>query len=105
LLSRDAVYSGIFDKTFQTGQQHAGTEPFDQYFLQQIERWRKNLAVDLTQRNPNLRQSEINFLIQRLIDRIIFLRVCEDRELEKYEALKAITSYDDLKQLFVKADK
>lgn len=102
--SREAVYSGAFDTVFGTERQRPGTERFDQYFLQQIERWRRSLAEDLITLNPTLQQDELNFLVQRLIDRIIFLRVCEDRELEKYEALRGVKTYQDLKGLFVRAD-
>jgi len=34
--------------------------------------------------NPGLGQREVNFAVQRTIDRIIFLRICEDRGLESY---------------------
>ncbi|MEO7021157.1 MAG: DNA methyltransferase [Ktedonobacteraceae bacterium] len=104
-ISREAVFSGEFDKRFDSEGKQIGTERFDQYFLNQIEGWRKSLAEDLLLHNPLLNQDDINALVQRLIDRIIFLRVCEDRELEKYESLKEIKTYQDLKTLFIKADK
>jgi len=46
----------------------------------------------------------LNFLVQRLINRIIFLRICEDRELEKYRALQEAQTYAELKALFINAD-
>lgn len=104
-LSRDAVYSGQFDETFGVDKEQAGTEPFDQFFLQQIQTWRLRLADNLISRNPTLSEEEINFLVQRLINRIVFLRICEDRELEAYKALQKATTYDELKALFIQADK
>jgi hypothetical protein len=103
-LSREVVYSGQFDAALKVGTEQVGTEPFDQYFLAQIERWRKKLAEDLIQRNPQLTQEELNFLVQRLLNRIIFLRICEDRELENYQTLKGIQTYEELKALFIQAD-
>ena len=103
-LSRKAVYSGCFDERFGIEEEREGTEPFDEYFLGQIEQWRKQLAQDIAQRNPVLTQAELNFLVQRLLNRIIFLRICEDRELEKYQALQAVQTYDKLKALFRQAD-
>lgn len=103
-LSRESVYSGRFDQIFGAEEDFAGTASFDQYFLKQIERWRLELARDLVQRNPALKQKELNFLLQRLLNRIIFLRICEDRTLEKYQALLEVKTYDDLKQLFETAD-
>jgi len=103
-LSRNAVYTGKFDETFGRDQPRGGTERFDEYFLRQIEGWRRRLAEDLVEHNAKLDQDEVNFLVQRLINRIIFLRVCEDRDLEKYEGLKEVKTYQDLKRLFLKAD-
>jgi type I restriction-modification system DNA methylase subunit len=103
-ISREAVYSGRFDIIFSVDRLRAGTEPFDAFFLRQIERWRRSFAEDLIINNQTLNQDEINFLLQQLLNRIIFLRICEDRDLEKYETLKAVQSYQDLKKLFMSAD-
>ena len=103
-LSREAVYSGLFDQQFNFEKERTGVEPFDEYFLGQIEAWRERLAQDVAQQNPALTQAELNFLVQRLLNRIIFLRICEDRELEKYQALQAAQTYDELKSLFRHAD-
>jgi type I restriction-modification system DNA methylase subunit len=104
-LSRDAVYSGRFDTLFPMDTERVGTEAFDDYFLRQIEGWRAALSRSLVVRNPRLSEAELNFLVQRLINRVIFLRICEDRELERYKTLYNITSYDDLKRLFQDADR
>ncbi|MBN2006278.1 MAG: Eco57I restriction-modification methylase domain-containing protein [Anaerolineae bacterium] len=104
-LSREAVYTGNFDIHFGVAEERAGAEPFDEYFLSQIETWRTQLAQDVAWQNPALTQAELNFLVQRLLNRIIFLRICEDRELERYQALQAVQTYDDLKALFHQADK
>jgi hypothetical protein len=104
-LSREAVYTGNFDAQFSVEEERAGEEPFDEYFLSQIETWRVQLAQDIAQQNPALTQVELNFLVQRLLNRIIFLRICEDRELERYQALQAVQTYDELKALFCQADR
>jgi type I restriction-modification system DNA methylase subunit len=104
-LSSESVHSGKFDEIFHVAEEHAVAETFDQYFLQQIEGWRHALADDLSQHNTALSEDELNFLIQRLINRILFLRICEDRTLEKYKALKKVETYDDLKRVFQQADK
>jgi len=41
-------------------------------------------------RNPNLTTRELNFAVQVTIDRIIFLRICEDRGVEDYARLMAL---------------
>ena len=105
LLSREAVYTGSFDAHFGIVAERPGAEPFDEYFLSQIETWRAQLAQDIARQNPTLTQAELNFLVQRLLNRVIFLRICEDRELERYHALQAVQTYDDLKALFRQADR
>lgn len=76
--------------------------------MQEIERWRNLLARNIALRNPDLSQRELNFAVQCTIDRIIFLRICEDRGIEPYGRLMALNNgndvYKQLFQLFLKAD-
>jgi len=107
-LSRESAFSGKFDEVFRGDIEHPGAEPFDDFFLKQIENWRVQLAEDLISNNHELNVVELNFLVQRLLNRIIFLRICEDRNLEKYGTLKDLgteNTYQILKKLFDKADK
>lgn len=103
LLSFQSVASGYIDEYFSVT--HNETTTFDEYFLQQIEGWRQSLAADVIANNDGFNNEDINFVIQRLLNRIVFLRICEDREIEKYETLRKIKSYDELKQLFILSDK
>lgn len=102
LLSFNSIASGYIDDYFSLNENEAIT--FDDYFLKQIEGWRKRLATEVISKNKGFNEEDINYLIQRLLNRIVFLRICEDREIEKYETLKAIKSYDELKALFIKSD-
>lgn len=103
LLSFEAIKSGSLD-SIDTAELR-GEESFDSHFLNQIESWRQILAENVVENNADLSQDDINFLIQRMINKIIFLRICEDREIEKYETLKNISNYDELKELFIASDK
>ncbi len=103
LISFESASSGQIDDMFSVYERVVQT--FDDYFLLQIENWRKNLAQSAIQRNKQLDSEDINFLIQRLLNRIVFLRICEDRTIEKHETLKGIKSYEDLKALFLQSDK
>jgi hypothetical protein len=51
---------------------------------------------------------ELNFSVQRTIDRLIFLRICEDRGIEEYGQLMALLNaarvYPRLCELFYRAD-
>ena len=103
LISYESAATGSLDELFSVYERIGQT--FDHYFLLQIEVWRKKLAESAIGKNKNLNSDDINFLIQRLLNRIIFLRICEDRTIEKFETLKNIQNYEELKQLFIQSDK
>jgi len=108
IFSREAILRGSFDKYVESKKTKKGTAEVDAAFLQEIERWRELLARNIALRNPDLTQRELNFAIQQTIDRIIFLRICEDRGIEHYGRLMALQNgenvYKRLFQLFRKAD-
>lgn len=90
IFSRDAVLKGSFDKFAESAKAKRGTAHVDDEFLKTIEGWRAELARNLALRNPKLTQRELNFAVQRIIDRIIFLRICEGRGIEDYGRLRAL---------------
>jgi hypothetical protein len=90
LLSRQAVYSGDFDQRFTVEVTRHGTQQFDQLFLAQVRSWRERLAVDTNANTPGLTPAELTYAVQLFLSRIVFLRICEDREIEVYETLKNI---------------
>src|SRR5439155_12817873 len=108
IFSREAVLKGSFDKFAETNKAKRGTTEVDTAFLLEIENWRKELAENLALRNQKLTERELNFAVQRIIDRIVFLRICEDRGTETYGRLQALVSgpriYLRLCQLFQQAD-
>jgi type I restriction-modification system DNA methylase subunit len=107
--SKEAVLQGSFDRFAVSSKAKRGTTEVDAAFLTDIEEWRHDLAAGIAIRNPTLGQREVNFAVQRTIDRIIFLRICEDRGLESYGQLRALTErpgiYPQLCNLFQLADK
>ncbi len=108
IFSKDAILKGSFDKYAEENRTKRGTTEVDDDFLGTIERWRSELAKNLALRNSNLSQRELNFGVQRIIDRIIFLRICEDRGIEPYGRLQGLTNgpniYPRLCEVFEDAD-
>jgi hypothetical protein len=108
IFSRDAILKGSFDKYAESTKLKKGTAEVDDAFLREIESWREMLAKNLALRNPSLTQRELNFAVQMTIDRIIFLRICEDRGVENYGRLMALLNgtqvYERLCELFRRAD-
>jgi Eco57I restriction-modification methylase/restriction endonuclease TaqI-like protein/type I restriction and modification enzyme subunit R-like protein len=108
LLSKEAILHGSIEKFIAGRGSRTGTAEVDDRFLADIERWRVLLARDVHKRRPDLSTRELNFAIQRTIDRIVFLRICEDRGIEPFGRLKAAVSgkavYSRLLDIFKDAD-
>ncbi len=108
VFSKDATLKGAFDKYAEINKAKKGTAEVDAAFLQEIEAWRELLAKNFASRNPQLAQRELNFAVQRTLDRLIFLRICEDRGIETYGTLMALLNgervYSRLHDLFRRAD-
>lgn len=106
LFSKEAVLKGSLEKLLES--KIKGEISVDQAFLAEIETWRFNLATNLVLVNPKLKARELNFAVQITINRIIFLRICEDRGIEPYEQLfnllKLENIYQELGRLFINAD-
>jgi hypothetical protein len=108
LFSPAAIQRGAYDKYVESTTKKRGTAEVDDAFLAEIEGWRKELAQNIALRNPGLTQRELNFAVQITIDRIVFLRICEDRGVEEYGSLQALLNgtevYARLRILFDRAD-
>jgi len=108
IFSKDAILKGSFDKFAVSEKGKRGTTTVDKEFLAEIESWRRILAQIIAIRNRSLSIPELNFAVQQTIDRILFLRMCEDRGIEPLGQLQAIISgdrvYPRLCEIFEKAD-
>src|SRR6266513_1300869 len=108
IFSRESILKGSFDKFAESTKAKRGTAEVDDAFLDEIEKWRADLAGNLALRNPALSQRDLNFAVQRTIDRIVFLLIVEDRRIEVYGRLMALLNgehiYTRLQRLFREAD-
>ncbi len=108
LFSRDAVWSGTFDRFAHAETGKRGTGTVDEEFLREIESWRDILARNIALRNPDLAVEALNVAVQRTVDRLVFLRICEDRGIEEYGQLQGLLSregvYRALCEIFYRAD-
>lgn len=108
LLGKDAVYSGAFDTEWQTIETKLNQYSIDTLFLQQFNEWRKLLGSEIYKHDPKIKEQELNDIVQSYLNRILFLRVCEDRNLEDYQTLLKFANESDFKALikkFEQADK
>lgn len=103
IFSKEAILDGSFDNYVEGHDGiKKGTSSFDDEFLDEIGRWRIILAKNIIKNNHDISLEELNYAIQLLIDRIIFLRMAEDKGLEPYETLLNITQKKDVYKQFTK---
>jgi hypothetical protein len=102
VFSREAVWSGSFDRYALTKRQR-GTSEVDREFLKDIEGWRDELARNIALRNKDLSVDDLNATVQRIIDRIVFLRMAEDRGLEPEGQLLALCGQPDIYARFARS--
>ncbi|MCD2443462.1 N-6 DNA methylase [Agromyces sp. SYSU K20354] len=100
LISRDAVASGSLDAFIAEAPGRRGAERIDRVFLRDLEVTRGELLAHVADKNPSLTDAQLLNAIQLTLDRIIFLRFCEDRSIEPYGTLRdAAASKDPMKAL------
>ncbi|RLC92558.1 MAG: restriction endonuclease subunit M, partial [Chloroflexi bacterium] len=108
VFAKESLLQGSFDRYVQESKSKRGTGQVDAEFLKEIEGWREKLARNIALRNPGLSVRELNFAVQRTVDRIIFLRMCEDRGIETYNRLQALTNaphiYERMTDLYRQAE-
>jgi hypothetical protein len=110
LLSRDQVAAGSIDQALEALPKKARaagkgkakqqwlikpdrTRALDTAFLEFLDETRRDLASDLWKNNDHAELLDGNKLteaVQRVIDRILFLRICEDRDIDTGERLQSI---------------
>ena len=108
LLGHESVYHGTFDKEWNHIEEQLKLSSIDTLFLAQINEWRTLLGKEIYSHNPTIHREELNDIVQSYINSIIFLRVCEDRNLESYETLLNFANTNDYEALikkFKEADK
>lgn len=97
LISRDAIYSGRYDEFFENALRAGSRRPerVDDIFLGQINDWRLKLARSLYANAPKFEDLELlSDSVQSLINQIVFLRICEDKNLPVYRKLVGV-AHDD----------
>jgi len=108
LLARERVAAGSIDQLLEslpkkpTGKGKARQQwlikpdrsrALDTDFLEFLDEARRELASDLYKNNDHaelLEGNKLNEAVQRILDRILFLRICEDRDIDTGELLQSI---------------
>jgi type I restriction-modification system DNA methylase subunit len=80
-LSRERVLEGSLEALLPRDTKSKRLRiPPDKSFLEDLTGWRTGLAKDVHKRNPGFDVKLLNDVVQKLLDRIIFIRIAEDRK-------------------------
>jgi adenine-specific DNA-methyltransferase len=94
LFSREAVASGSLEKReaelpkLRGKAIKGGYQPVDEAFLEELDKYREVLAKAFKKSNPDLQSEELTEAIQRIIDRLVFIRFLEDKQIEEPEIIQ-----------------
>lgn len=107
LLGKESIYSGRFDEEWKDIEVRLKQWSVDKQFLKQINEWRLMLGKEILAADPTIDMELLGDEVQSYINKILFLRVCEDRNIETYKELLAIADngqFIALLDKFKKAD-
>lgn len=87
-LWRGNIISGWLNRLYASSSKGGGKE-LDVAFMGVLSTFRRKLAVELVEHNPSLISDDalLNYYVQVIMDRIIFIRVCEAKGIEAKERL------------------
>ncbi|HHQ44725.1 MAG TPA: hypothetical protein ENN13_01135, partial [Candidatus Altiarchaeales archaeon] len=91
LLSKDAFIAGELDKKAEREGRKKRSIPIDEQLFQDLNKWRELLSNDIAKRyGAKYHDYEIDEIVQRIIDRLIFIRKTEDIGIEENQLMKLI---------------
>jgi type I restriction-modification system DNA methylase subunit len=91
LFSRDEVFNDSLEKlALRDTASKRLRIPVDTAFLEQMTDWRETLAKDIYKNNPDISIQGLNDVVQRLLDRLVFIRMIEDRKIIESKTLREI---------------
>lgn len=93
LLSKEAVASNSLDKEAQRRAMMPPRIPVEKRLYQQLRTWREDLFTQIHHYDVKIPLTQIDEIIQRLFNRLIFIRTCEDRRLEDPVLLPALRQH------------
>ncbi len=103
-LSWDSLSGGGLAAVYGFDGHRRGESPFDAAFLEQFRSWRLLIGADVHHCDTGLPIAEVGRRTQRILNALLFLRVCEDRNLSAYQDLLNSAHAERVVEAFRKAD-
>ncbi len=96
LLSRESFEQGLIDKEAEKWGKKTKKISVDKQLLADFTRFRELLSKNIMKlnQNKNITEEELDESIQRILDRLIFIRNCEDRELEAKTLISSFREWE-----------
>ncbi|CAG0947139.1 Type IIS restriction enzyme Eco57I [Anaerolineae bacterium] len=99
LLSRPAFAEGLLDREAEKNFKRSIKTPITQTLFDNLTRWRKDLYKNLRAYNSLWSDKDIDDAVQRILDRLIFIRTAEDREVEGDKLMALVRELRDKNRL------
>jgi adenine-specific DNA-methyltransferase len=113
--SREAHATGSFDRWVaqlpprRRGRAVRVARPFerqvDEYFLEYLDSYREKLATSFKRENPQLEGPALTEITQRTIDRLVFMRFLEDKQIHTEELVPKIAHSNSPWSAFIKTSR
>ncbi|HOJ64980.1 MAG TPA: N-6 DNA methylase, partial [Spirochaetota bacterium] len=96
LLSKESFEQGLIDKEAEKWGKKTKKISVDKQLLADFTRFRELLSKNIIKLNQskNLTEEELDESVQRILDRLIFIRNCEDRELEPKTLISSFREWE-----------
>lgn len=96
LLSKESFEQGLLDKEAEKWGKRTKRIPVDKQLLADFTRFRELLSKSITKlnQNKNLTEEELDDSVQKILDRLIFIRNCEDRGYEEKTLLSNLREWE-----------
>jgi type I restriction-modification system DNA methylase subunit len=105
LLSKESFEQDLLDKEAEKWGKKTKKIPIDEQLLVDFTKFRELLSKNIMKLNQdkNLTEEDLDESVQKILDRLIFIRNCEDRELEEkklWEAKTETKTWKKVKEIF-----
>ena len=97
LLSKESIEQNLLDKEAEKVGKKEKRKPVNEAIFADLIEWRRELldSIDKTRQEIELSDDEKEEVVQKLLDRLIFIRSCEDRGFEDRLLESALRTWED----------
>lgn len=105
LASYESLTSEGLEGVYDYQRPPRGESPFDARFLGEFRKWRQTIAQAITDGEPDWGAAEIGRRTQSVLNALLFLRICEDRDIGRYQDLLESATSRRIVASFFEADR